>query len=133
MGVGDRLGRGEDQRPHLGAGEDLGIVVEHAAIGDDGDGRHFGLAAALAGLALRGAELCAAVVLGPDGARTDQDDVGELAHLRENRAVAGAGQTSRLAVGGRAAVEAGDHVAAHPASLQVVGVGVELPQPVLVD
>ena len=132
-GVGDCLGRGEDQRRHFGAGEDFGVVVERAAIGDDGDGRHLGLAAALAGLALRGAELRAGVVLGPDGARTDQDDVGELAHLREDRAVAGAGQTSRLTVVGRAAVEAGDHVAAHPARLQVVGVGVEVRQPALVE
>ena len=77
-GVGDRLGRGEDQRRHLGAGEDLGVVVERAAVGDDGDGRHLGLAAALAGLALRGAELRARVVLDPDGARTDQDDVGDV-------------------------------------------------------
>ena len=96
-------------------------------------GRHLGLAAALAGLALRGAELRARVVLDPDGARTDQDDVGELAHEREDRAVAGAGQSARLAVVGRPAVEAGDHVAAHPARLQVVGVGVEVRQPVLVE
>ena len=104
-----------------------------AAVGDDGDGRHLGLAAALPGLALRRAELCARVVLDPDGARADQDDVGALAHEREHRAVAGAGQPARLAVVGRAAVEAGDHVAAHPARLQVVGVGVEVGQPAFVE
>ncbi len=108
-------------------------MVERAAIGDDGDGRHLGLAAALAGLALRGAELHAGVVLGPDGARTDHDDVGELAHLHEHRAVAGAAQASRLTVVGRAAVQAGDHVAAHPARPQIVGIGVEVRQPALVE
>ena len=108
-------------------------MVELTAVGDHRDGRYLGLAAVLPGLALRRAELCARVVLDPDRARADQNDVGLLAHQREHRAVAGAGQPARLAVVGRAAVEAGDHVAAHPARLQVVGVGVEVRQPAVVE
>ena len=56
-----------------------------------------------------------------------------LAQQREHRAVAGPGQPAGLAVVGGAAVEAGDHVAAHPARLQVGGVGVEVGQPAVVE
>ena len=108
-------------------------MVELTAVGDHGDGRHLGLAAALPGLALCRAELCARVVLDPDGARADQDDVRLLAHEPEQRAVAGSGKPTRLAVVGRAAVEAGDHVSAHPARPQVVWVGIEIRHPAVVE
>ncbi len=45
----------------------------------------------------------------------------------------GSGQPAGLAVVGGAAVEAGDHVAAHPARPQVVGVGVEVGEPAVVE
>ena len=51
----------------------------------------------------------------------------------EQCAITGTGQPARLAVVGGPAVEAGDHVAAHPARLQVVGVGVEVGQATVVD
>ncbi len=108
-------------------------MVELTAVGDHRDGRHLGLAAALPGLALCRAELCARVVLDPDGARADQDDVRLLAHEPEQRAVAGSGKPTRLAVVGRAAVEAGDHVSAHPARPQVVWVGIEIRHSAVVE
>ena len=65
-------------------------------------------------------------------AGADQDDVGDVPHQREHGAVARSGQPAGLAVVGGSAVQAGDHVAAHPARLQVVGIGVEVGQPALV-
>ena len=66
-----------------------------------------------------------AVVLGARGARADDDDVGEFAQYREQPPVTAAAQAARGAVGGGAAVQAGDRVAAHDTSVQPGGVGVE--------
>ena len=113
---GRGLAAGQDQRRHFGAGEQLGVVLEVGAVGDDGDGRYLGLTAALPVLALRRGHLRAGVVLDPHGGRADDDDVGFLAHPAEQRAVARAGQAAGLAVVGGAAVEARDHVGPHPAA-----------------
>ena len=91
-GVVDGLAARQDQRRHLGAGEQLGVVLEVGAVGDDGDRRHLGLPAALAILALRDGHLCAGVVLDAHGRRADEDDVGFLPHPGEQGAVTGPGQ-----------------------------------------
>ena len=56
-----------------------------------------------------------------------------VAQQREHRAVARSGQPAGLALIGGPAVEAGDHVAAHPARPQIVGVGVEVGEPAVVQ
>ncbi len=124
---------GQDQRRHLGAGEELRIVLEVRGVRDDGDGRNLGLAAALAILALRRRHLRAGVVLDAHGRCADEDDVGFLAHEVEQSAIAWARESAGRAIVGGAAVEAGDHVGPHPApAVDHLGIGIELGEPGIV-
>src|SRR5665811_436383 len=79
--------------------------------------QHRGQAEVLTLLPLRDGHLRTGVVLDADGRRADQDDVGFLSHACEQGTVPGASQPARLAVVGRAAVEARDHVGSHPAAV----------------
>ena len=125
-GLLEGVGARQDQRRNLGPGEEECVGFEVAGPRDDGDRRHFGLPAALPGMPLCQGHLRAGVVLDAHRGRADEDHVGAVTHEREHAAVTGTGETAGLAGSRGAAVEAGDHVGADPAGLQVVGVGVEV-------
>ena len=70
----------QNQRRNLGAGEQLGVVLEVGGVGDDRDRGHLGLPAALTVLALGQRHLGAGIVLDPHRRGPDENDVGLLAH-----------------------------------------------------
>ena len=112
--VGRRRLRRQHDRPgvpgRLGEQPALRIQVERAR--DDGDGR--GRRTALAKLSPGLRVPHRAIALCPDGARAGQDHVGEAAEHREDLPVRLAGETARLSLRGGGAVNARDHVGAHP-------------------